>query len=228
MTYYQPRRSSLARKSALWAAALVLLPVAADAGLLLNNPAAYVDGSNVTWTGTTAFSVNNLDNSPDLQGTVDWSVFAPGHFPYAANGYTPTTGEYTYAYQVFESGPAPVSSFSVALLAAADNIGNFTLATAVPTDPVLGEAISPLSNAKWTMKVLGTADDPPTGDASYGLAFSSPIPPQDLFGSLVDDGNAAFVIPLPSPNANFSFPEPASLSLVMAAGGASLLRRRRQ
>ena len=99
---------------------VTLLSGTARAGVLNGHANAYNDGVNPTWTGSTAFS------SGTLTGFVDYAVFAPGDFPFGGGGYTPTAGELVYAYQVFVTGAASVSSFSVALEnPTANNIGSF-------------------------------------------------------------------------------------------------------
>jgi hypothetical protein len=141
-------------------------------------------------------------------------VFNPGDFPYL--GYTPTAGELTYTYQIYVTGTAPVSSFELSLTDLADNIGSFNdLGGIAPTS----QDLDPLVSAKWTFPGI------PQGGASYGLVFSSPRIPQNLFATVVDTGQSTYVIPLPSPSP-ISIPEPASLGL--AAIGALVLGVRRR
>jgi hypothetical protein len=164
-------------------------------------------------TGSTMFN-----NGGTLQGYVDYAVFAPGDFPYPpSSGYTPTAGQLTYAYQVFVTGQAPVSSFEMVLLDQANNIGWFE--TGVGGVTPVGTALTSMVSAKWTFPGIQQ------GDHSFGLAFSSPNIPQQLFATVVDTGQAGPVIPLPSPS-NQSIPEPASLSL--AAIGCLMLGMRRR
>ena len=187
-----------------------LVSATAWAGALDGHGAAYFDGST-TWTGSTPF-----DNFLGLSGYVDWAAFAPGAFPYA--GYTPTAGELTYAFQVFSTGPLAVTSFSVALDNYADGIGTFAdLAGDIPTSSVLLPA--PFGSATWSFSGIAA------GGSSMGLAFSSPKVPKDLFGSTIDGGTGAIIIPLPSPDTT-DIPEPATMS-VLALGGLALLLRRR-
>jgi hypothetical protein len=165
--------------------------------------------------GTYGSSSTMFDNGGALKGHVDWAVFNPGTFPYTG-GYTPTAGEMVYAYQIFVTGTAPVSSFELLLTDAADNIGSFSdLGGQAPQSAVLTSMVS----AKWTFAGI------PQTDMSYGLVFSSPKTPYDLFATVVDTGQTAWVIPLPSPSSN-PVPEPATLGLV-AMGCVMLGLRRR-
>ena len=79
----------------------------------------YYDGVT-TWRGTSTFS---YAPDPVLDGYVEWAVFAPGQFPFS--NYTPTPGEYTYVYQLYNTASAAITNYSVALDHAADNIGMF-------------------------------------------------------------------------------------------------------
>ena len=187
-----------------------LFATAAGAGALDGHASAFNDGST-TWTGSTAFN-----NGLGLFGKVDWAVFGPGAFPYL--GYTPTAGELTYAYQVFVgTGSLEVTSFAVALDNVAGNMGTFSdLAGDAPTGQTLTPP--PFGSASWSFAGI-LADS-----SSMGLAFSSIKVPKDLFGSTVDGGTGAIVIPLPSPDVT-DVPEPVTMS-VLGLGGLALLRRR--
>jgi len=184
----------------------LLISSQAFAGALFNNPNA--GGPPPLYTGSTPFSVGTLS------GYVDYSVFNPGGFPFG--GYTPTAGELTYAYQVFVTGQAPLSSFELVLTDPADNIGTIGGLPGVnPSSTTLTSGTS----AKWTFPGITT------GNNSVGLAFSSPRIPQSLFATVVDTGQTTWVIPLPSPGPN-SIPEPATIGL--AAMGCMVLGLRRK
>ncbi len=183
----------------------LLISTQAFAGALFNNPNA---GPPPLFTGSTPFTTGTLS------GYVDYAVFNPGQFPYA--GYTPTTGELTYAYQIFVTGSAPLSSFEMVLTDAADNIGTFNDLGGVPPN---FQQLNPLISAKWTFPGI------PSGNMSQGLAFSSPRLPDSAFATAVDTGQSTFIIPLPSPGP-ISIPEPATLGL--AAMGCLMLGLRRR
>jgi hypothetical protein len=180
-----------------------VLTAGARAGVLNNHPNA-IPG----FTGSTPFA------SGTLTGFVDYAVFQPGNFPFA--GYIPTPGQATYAYQVFITGTAPLASFSVALTDAANNIGSFN---DLPGDPPTSASITPLVSADWTF--AGVLQ----GGNTRGLAFSSPKLPINLFGSVVDTGQSAFVIPLPSPGP-VDVPEPAAAGIVLIGVVVAAARRR--
>jgi hypothetical protein len=195
-------RASMARSSLLAVIVGLFISTWAQAGPLAS-------------AGTYSSGSTPFDNGDTLKGYVDWAVFNPGTFPYA--GYTPTSGELSYAYQVFVTGTAPVSSFELVLTDPANNIGSFAdLGGVAPSSQVL----NPLTSAKWTFPGI------PQGSMSYGLAFSSDRIPQSLFATVVDTGQSTWVIPLPSPSAN-GIPEPATLGLA-AVGFAVLGLRRRK
>ncbi len=184
----------------------LLISTQAFAGALFNNPNA--GGPAPLYTGSTPFTVGTLS------GYVDYSVFNPGQFPYA--GYTPTAGELTYAYQIFVTGSAPLSSFELVLTDPADHIGTFN---DLPGTAPNSQTLTALTSAKWTFPGIQT------GGQSEGLAFSSPRLPQSLFATVVDTGQTTWVIPLPSPGPN-SIPEPATIGL--AAMGCMVLGLRRR
>lgn len=194
-------RATMARSS--WVAVIV--------GLFIST---WAQAGPLASAGTFSSGSTPFDNGGTLKGFVDWAVFNPGTFPYA--GYTPTAGELSYAYQIFVTGAAPVSSFELVLTDPADTIGSFNdLGGVAPSSQIL----NPLTSAKWTFPGI------PQNDKSYGLAFSSSRIPQSLFATVVDTGQSTWVIPLPSPGSN-SIPEPATLGL--AAMGCLMLGLRRR
>lgn len=190
---------------------------ASHAGVLATDPAAYIDGSSFQWHGSQPFS-----NVFGLVGYVDWAVYGPGDFPVAFTGYTPTAGELTYAYQVFVTGRLELSSAAVAIDVPyqADNIGTFS-GGGVGGDAPLGMSFSGApDSADWEF-----AGITPPG-SSQGLAFSSHKIPREYFGSVIDGGTFAFVVPLPSPSP-IDLPEPTSIAL-LGFGAIGLLYARRR
>ena len=195
---------------AVVATCLGVLVASAAAGPLATHPDAFDDGSKV-WAGSTLF-----DSATGVSGRVDWAVFAPGLFPYAGSGYTPTPGEYVYAYQFHNDGTDALTSLSVALLHPADNVGTFT---ALPGDASTGAVLLPASKAEWGFSGLAP------GDSTVGLAFSAPTKPQDLFGIVLGGGTFALAQPLPSPSST-DVPEPVTLGLLAAGSVLALTKRR--
>jgi hypothetical protein len=174
------------------------------------------------FTGTTAFN-----NGVGLSGTVDFAVYTYAAFQaeWGGLGYNPTPGEAVYVYQVLPNvGSFVVSHLSVKIINTADNVGNFALGGGVPpTTESLGAGGPPSADYFFGNSV-------PAGGASSALAFSSPFAPLTTFGSVVDHGTSAFVIPLPTPGTVF-IPEPATIVLVIVGalfGVPTAIRRYRR
>jgi len=194
------------------ATAIFFNATSAQAGPL-NTPANLALSYNGSWAGTSAFQSILPDNiTPgDLSGYVDWAVFEAANFPYGGFGYVPTPGELVYVYQVYVTGIAPVSHFTVDTPNFGNNIGSFTsFGTVTPSASSIGLEAA----------IDFHAPAIPMGSNSIGLAFSSNKVPQNWFGSLVDHGEDAQVVPLPSPS-NINVPEPATVAL-LCLGGALL------
>ncbi len=174
-------------------------------------------GAYGPWTGSTAF-----DNGLGLAGYVDFAVFAPGAFPYGGAGYTPTAGELTYVFQVFNTGTEPITSMWDALFNTANNIGFFT---SLGGDGTISTLLVPPpgGKAEWTFDGVGGGGS--TG-FSQGLVFSSLKVPEMKFGLVINGGMFEPVVPLPTPSA-VDIPEPMTLSL-LGVGALALLRRRRR
>ena len=113
---------------ALGVACVFAFGASAQAGALNGHALAYAG-----WTGTTAF-----DNGAGLSGTIDWTVFAPGDFPYA--GYSPTAGEAVYAFQIYSTGTSSIHSLTLnEATGTGNNIGSFgDLGGEAPTASSIG------------------------------------------------------------------------------------------
>ena len=159
--------------------------------------------------GTTPFTGPVVDGK-QLLGTVDYAVYTYAAFQaeWGGLGYVPTLGEDVYTYQVIIDGALPVSHLSVHVENPADNPGAFALGG--------GQAPSTFSIGPGGPTSSDWFFAPEAPVLTSGLAFSSPYAPIPRFGSLVDGGTTAFVIPLPTPGSN-PIPEPATVTLVLAA-----------
>jgi len=207
-------------KTRFLACALALCVTPALAGTLASDGSSYLG----VWHGNTGFQGFDLLSQPTgLTGSIDWAVYAPGTFPVGFLGYTPSPGEYVYAYQAFETGVAPLSSFAVNLEAHADNIGAFSgggVSGQFPSASFLND----FDSANWLF------DGIPQFGSSSGLVFSSPHGPMLSSGTTIDHGSSAGVMPVPSPNPP-NAPEPATLTLALCGilGMAfEIVRRRRR
>lgn len=193
---------------------------AALEGPLATNPNAYTDSNNVQWHGSTDFDddgdASGLEGD-GLEGNVDWAVFTSAVFnsEFPGAGYVPPAGQMVFTYQINVAGTAPLSSLSVGI----DNeptgsIGSFSGGGVTGVDPV-GKSLSPVSA---NFSFLG--ESIPIGSSSSGLAYSSPNVPKNFFGSVIDGGSSAIVVPLPTPSSTAYVPEPSTAVL---AGLALLL-----
>jgi hypothetical protein len=179
----------------------------------------FTDGEGKLWNGSTDFPIPPDEGSP-LYGHVDWAVFAPGAFPFAGGGYTPTPGEFTYVYQVIEEGPAAISLYAVAMENPADNIGWFNFGSITGTAPS-DETLYPFESAEWDFPGFSN------GAASSGLVYSSPYGPEDLYGIVLNGGHIAVSQPVPSPG-TYTIPEPSALVMLtigLALAGVAAKRR---
>ena len=187
------------------------------AGPLATHPGAFFDGS-VTWAGSTDFDDDGdtgVLEGNGLEGSVDWAVFTKSAFDTAfpASGYSPPADELAYTFQVNVGGNAAATLLSVALdpLQPVGTIGSFSGGGVSGNAPTSAPSFSGTS-ADFSFAGASIL----VGDSSEGLVFSSPHLPMDFFGSVVDGGSFAFVIPLPSPSA-VPIPEPAT-GLLAALG----------
>jgi hypothetical protein len=190
---------------------LVLLSGVAFAGPLATDPNAYN-----AWCGSTVMQSAN----GSLKVPVDYCVYGPGQFSYPGLGYTPTPGEFVYAYQMFVEGPTDVITFSVALDmgGSGDNEGSWEIndGDVAPDSSGLDEGIEVYW--QWNSGLL-------TGEKSYGLAFSSLYAPTWGNGGVFNSGSGASGdVPVPSD----VIPEPATLGLLLVGGIAGGWRRNRR
>jgi len=202
-----------------------LLGATALAGVLASDPNAYTGGNGVTWCGTETYTYTKTTGEI-LEADIDYCVYAPGEFTYAANGYdgwVPVPGEFVYAYQIFGVGDLPITEFDVHMLPSneANNIGTFWIDGS-------GTQTSAESFGYGTGPDPETADfyfDPGlvAGNVSCGLVYTSINEPLMDVGWIQDGGVVAFG-DMASPSD--VIPEPTTL-LLLAAGGMATLRRRR-
>jgi hypothetical protein len=168
---------------------------------------------------------------PTLNGSIDWAVYAPGHFPFS--GYTPAdptppvADQYTYVYQVHCTGDAAISAFMVGLEGQASFIGWFTdTGYGIAGDEPLHDTAlvspfilnSPEGSANWNFAGIQA------GYSSCGLVFCSPCPPMDYYGIVVNHGDFGIMSvssPYPVP-----IPEPATISLLVCCLGLAFAWRR--
>ncbi|HEX3727956.1 MAG TPA: hypothetical protein VHV08_17010 [Pirellulales bacterium] len=178
------------------------------------------------WHGSTSYQGYDFNNQPTgLVGYIDWAVYAPGNVPAGLTGiagWTPTPGEFVYAYQAYETGSAPMTAVAVDLQNPADNIGTF-LAAGLTGSLSTSSYINPFDSANWTFAGIGA------GGMTVGLVFSSPDLPMLDQATTIDD-STGFAIPVPSPSA-MHIPEPGTLTLaslgIFVFGGLRWLRCRR-
>ena len=190
-------------------------------GPLLNHIDAWTDWDSRTWTGTT-----HLESaSGDLVADVEWAVFGPDNSPYSGPNFTPTAGEFVYAYQVIVQPSLEVNKFWVNMKPSneANGIGWFDLPGGIT--PSLAEFGSTdpqnLVSADWTF-----AGDLLPGEVSAGLAYSSINAPVDWLGFIQDGGQGGTPEgTLPSPGD--VIPEPVTLAFLLLVGGVLLTLRRK-
>jgi len=181
--------------------AMIGLCAASVSAGLLDTGTPYTDATR-TWRDTTSFD-GSMYGNPNLAGTIDWVVFAPGQFPFS--GFTPPSDQCSYVYQVNSSGSDHITSYSVYLNNEANNQDSFTdTDNGVSGDPPTGEILTPYTTVEW--QFAGIVQD----GESEGLVFTSPNTPENAVGLLVNGGSVAFAIPVPAPSSN-PIPEPATI-----------------
>jgi hypothetical protein len=196
-------------------------------GGILDYGTPYTDASGVTWSGTSSFDTTGA-NGYVLSGYVDWIVYGPGQFPYSDSGYTPPAGQYSYVYQIRNTGSVGISDFTFSVDQSLDNIDSFvssgrvagTLAT--DTDFASGQG----GFVEW----IYTQDAINAGDTSAGLVFASPkAPTVTSTGRVTDGGRSVGVEALAAPGPS-NIPEPGTLVLLLTGllGFVAVARRWRR
>jgi len=168
-----------------------------------------------SWSGTTPFS--SIGQYGTLIGHIDWVVFGPDGFPF--DGYSPSSNELTYVYQVYSEGTEHISTYYIPTDQPADNFSSFSdlprgVTGQVPTyiDPGM---------PWWEFAGINT------GGNSEGLVYSSTDVPQVWYSIILNGGMVAIAQPIPAPSA-VSIPEPATLWLLIIALGLLGMRQLRR
>jgi hypothetical protein len=200
--------------------AIWVLP--AQAGLLNYAADAYNDGfgpgAGGAWYGTATYA------SLSLTGSVEWVVFRPDVFSQVlgGNGYTPSSHELVYAFEIDNTGSSDVSTLDAGIVADRphDNVGSFTIPSQTGMAPATSTfaGTTPYDTAHW---FFSNGQSSPTGIAmgqsSIGLAYASINTPELFSGSLVNSGLSANVV-LPAPSTTQAVvPEPSTLVLLALA-----------
>ena len=214
------------------------------AGTLATDSRAYIDPSLHQWSGVSAVYQGKDSNGGNsgLAGYIEWAVYAPGQFPFDPTGttgfagYVPVPGDYTYTYQGFQTVPlnpvdppneplAPLSQINILVGPPIDQTGWFQGDGVFDTTGNGGGI--PFSGFDGT-QVIFAFGGVAAGQATAGLAFSSPNPPVLSQATTIDDGTRASVMPVPS-DKPVNIPEPATLTLALFgfAGFAFQWLRRR-
>jgi hypothetical protein len=203
------------RIAALCSALLVLGVVCAAPAMAswLDSVTPYNDGTT-TWKGDTPFS---SPDDPLLFGDVEWAVFAPSQtLPFS--GYARPAGQFTYVYEFCNGvNGAAISYYGVVLQNTIQAIGwtNDGLFGSSLVEPDSASIASDGSTANWYFSNLAESKH------SSGLVYSSPSPPTDFFGIVINNGDVAIDEPIPSP-APGAIPEPATIWLLLGGLGAAL------
>jgi hypothetical protein len=191
---------------------VLVFATVASAGVLNGHTDAY-NG----WSGSVPFV------SGTLTGYIDYAVFTAADFNenFAEAGYVPGD-DAVYVYQVFNTGDAFISAEIVGIANPANTIGTFNDSVIEGDKDASASVFDVSGNAVWQ---FFAPNNIPTDESSYGLAFSSPNAPMSGVGVILNGGQNALQVGLPTPSAE-PIPEPCSL-LLLAVGGVLVARGHR-
>jgi hypothetical protein len=176
----------------------------------------YTDVNSVTWSGTSHFK----HPTSGLEGDIEWIVYGLGQFPYGDSGYHPEADEYSYVYQIINTGTAAISDFTFSVDQVVDNVDSFISSGRV--EGVLA------AGTDWSPTMVEWIFDPGIngGNTSAGLVFTSHKAPKTTeTGRVTDSGTSAGVELLPAPGPN-DIPEPGTFALLVAGLGLAVIVRR--
>ena len=199
-----------------------------QAGLLDYAADAYNDGhgpgAGGAWYGVATYS------DLSLSGSVEFVVFKPDVFSsvLGGNGYTPSSHELVYAFEIDNAGTSDVSTLDAGMVSGRprDNVGTFTIPSQTGITPTTSSFAntSPFDAAHW---FFSSPNGPIlTGQSSVGLAYASINAPENSLGSLINSGLSTN-IPLPGPSTTQApVPEPSTFALVTITAAIVVLGRR--
>jgi hypothetical protein len=178
----------------------------------------YTDSSSVTWSGTSHFE----HPSSGLKGDIDWIVYGPGQFPYGDSGYAPPSDQFTYAYQIDNTGTVAISDFTLSVNQAVDNVDAFVSSGRVEGVLPVDTDFNP-GPGGWVKWIYTNGID--AGSWSAGLVYTSLKAPMFTTGRVIDGGSSVGGISLPGPGPN-DIPEPSTLMLLLSGIGFIAVGRR--
>jgi hypothetical protein len=192
---------------------VLVFATVASAGVLNGHTDAY-NG----WSGSVPFV------SGTLTGDIDYAVFTAADFNtnFGGAGYVPDEA-LVYTYQIESTGGSFLSAEIVGIANPTGTaIGTFNNGVIAGNKDASASVFDVSGNAVWQ---FFAPNNIPTGESSYGLAFSSPNAPMSGVGVILNGGQNALQVGLPTPSAD-PIPEPCSL-LLLAVGGVLVARGHR-